>query len=88
MLLVVGIYITSISVLARDDSLFRTAGRCHHAIVFVSAITSVYRLNVDSQRVHEGQFTAARSLEALRHHKSSTARMVSSGSSKPESFML
>ena len=67
MFLVVRVYVASVAVLAWDDSLLCPARRRYHAKELVPPIIRVYWLNVDSQRVHNGLLTAARSLEAFRH---------------------
>ena len=64
-----GIDVAAVAVLTRNDRFLRATGRRHHATVLVSAIIRVYWVHVDSQRVHEGLLTAARSYEALWHRK-------------------
>ena len=64
-----GIDVAAVAVLKRDCRFLRATGRRYHAIVLVSASIRVYWLYVDSQGVLEGLLTAARSLEALWHHK-------------------
>ena len=89
MLLVVGVDVTGISVFTGDSSLLRAAGRRHHATVLVSAIVLDYWLHIDSQIVHEGLLTAARSLEAFRHLEIIYCpNIVSSGNSKMVPFVV